>query len=493
MTGSHILLLIGGYFVLLLLISYFTGKNDSNTDFFKAGKQSPWYLVAFGMIGASLSGVTFISVPGWVESSEFSYMQVVFGYLAGYFVIAFILLPLYYRLNVTSIYEYLLGRFGQVSYKIGALSFFVSRVLGASFRLFLVAIVLQQFVFDSWNIPFELTVVLSILLIWVYTFRGGIKTIVWTDTLQTLFMLLSVCLSIYFINQELNWSFSEFLQSEELQAYNQILFTDDFFTKNHFFKSFLGGMFITICMTGLDQDMMQKNLTCRNLKEAQTNMVSFSVVLIVVNFIFLLLGALLFIYANKFNIATPLMDGAPKSDLLFPEIALNSGLGLTVGITFVLGLIAAAYSSADSALTSLTTSFCIDFLNIGKKPEASQKRIRKRTHIWMSGLLIVVVIIFKYILDRNVIDGLLTVATYTYGPLLGLFSFGIFTRYQVKDNYVWLVALVSVLSIVGLANIPADYLGGYMVGYELLPINGLITFIGLYLIRKPKDKTNTDL
>jgi len=493
MTGSHILLLIGGYFVLLLLISYFTGKNDSNTDFFKAGKQSPWYLVAFGMIGASLSGVTFISVPGWVESSEFSYMQVVFGYLAGYFVIAFILLPLYYRLNVTSIYEYLLGRFGQVSYKIGALSFFVSRVLGASFRLFLVAIVLQQFVFDSWNIPFELTVVLSILLIWVYTFRGGIKTIVWTDTLQTLFMLLSVCLSIYFINEELNWSFSEFLQSEELQAYNQIMFTDDFFTKNHFFKSFLGGMFITICMTGLDQDMMQKNLTCRNLKEAQTNMVSFSVVLIVVNFIFLLLGALLFIYANKFNIATPLMDGAPKSDLLFPEIALNSGLGLTVGITFVLGLIAAAYSSADSALTSLTTSFCIDFLNIGKKPEASQKRIRKRTHIWMSGLLIVVVIIFKYILDRNVIDGLLTVATYTYGPLLGLFSFGIFTSYQVKDNYVWAVALVSVLSIIALANLPADYLGGYMVGYELLPINGLITFIGLYLIRKPKDKTNTDL
>jgi len=492
MTGSHILLLIGGYFVLLLLISYFTGKNDSNTDFFKAGKQSPWYLVAFGMIGASLSGVTFISVPGWVESSEFSYMQVVFGYLAGYFVIAFILLPLYYRLNVTSIYEYLLGRFGQVSYKIGALSFFVSRVLGASFRLFLVAIVLQQFVFDSWNVPFELTVVLSILLIWVYTFRGGIKTIVWTDTLQTLFMLLSVCLSIYFINQQLDWSFSDFLQSEELQAYNQILFTDDFFTKNHFFKSFLGGVFITICMTGLDQDMMQKNLTCRNLKEAQTNMVSFSLVLIVVNFIFLLLGALLFIYANKFNIATPLMDGAPKSDLLFPEIALNSGLGLTVGITFVLGLIAAAYSSADSALTSLTTSFCIDFLNIGKKPEASQKRIRQRTHIWMSGLLIVVVIIFKYILDRNVIDGLLTVATYTYGPLLGLFSFGIFTSYQVKDNYVWLVALVSVLSIVGLANIPADYLGGYMVGYELLPINGLITFIGLYLIRQPKGNTSTD-
>jgi Na+/proline symporter len=437
--------------------------------------------------------VTFISVPGWVESSQFSYMQVVFGYLAGYFVIAFILLPLYYRLNVTSIYEYLLGRFGQVSYKIGALSFFVSRVLGASFRLFLVAIVLQQFVFDAWKVPFEVTVILSILLIWVYTFRGGIKTIVWTDTLQTLFMLLSVCLSIYFINEQLDWSFSEFLRSEALQDYNQILFTDDFFTKNHFIKSFLGGMFITICMTGLDQDMMQKNLTCKNLKEAQTNMVSFSVVLIVVNFIFLLLGALLFIYAERFNIATPLMDGAPKPDLLFPEIALNSGLGLTVGITFVLGLIAAAYSSADSALTSLTTSFCIDFLSISKKPEASQKRIRKRTHIWMSALLIVVVIIFKYVLDRNVIDGLLTVATYTYGPLLGLFSFGIFTRFQVKDNYVWVVALISVLSIVLLANLPVDYLGGYEVGYELLPINGLITFIGLYLIRKKKESTKTAL
>ena len=486
MTASHILLLIGGYFLVLLLISYFTGKNDSNADFFKAGKQSPWYLVAFGMIGASLSGVTFISVPGWVESSEFSYMQVVYGYLAGYLVIAFILMPLYYRLNVTSIYEYLLGRFGQVSYKIGALSFFVSRVLGASFRLFLVAIVLQQFVFDAWKVPFEITVVLSILLIWIYTFRGGIKTIVWTDTLQTLFMLVSVGLSIYFINQRLDWSFTEFLRSEELQAYNQILFTDDFSTKTHFLKSFLGGMFITICMTGLDQDMMQKNLTCRNLKEAQTNMVSFSVILIAVNFIFLLLGALLFIYAAKFNIATPMMDGAPKSDLLFPEIALNSGLGITVGITFVLGLIAAAYSSADSALTSLTTSFCIDFLHISKKEPRVQKRVRKRTHVWMSGLLIVVVIIFKYVLDRNVIDGLLTVATYTYGPLLGLFSFGIFTRYQVKDQYVWLVALISVLSIIGLANLPANLLGGYEVGYELLPINGLITFIGLYLIRSPQ-------
>jgi len=487
MTASHILLLIGGYFFLLLLISYFTGKNDSNADFFKAGKQSPWYLVAFGMIGASLSGVTFISVPGWVESSQFSYMQVVFGYLVGYFVVAFILMPIYYRLNVISIYEYLKERFGIVSYKVGALSFFISRVLGASFRLFLVAIVLQQFVFDAWNVPFELTVVLSILLIWIYTFRGGIKTIVWTDTLQTLFMLLSVGLSIYFINSKLDWSFTEFINSEELKEYSKVLFIDDFYAKNHFIKSFIGGMFITICMTGLDQDMMQKNLTCKNLKDAQKNMVSFSLILIVVNFVFLLLGALLFIYADKFHIATPLMDGEPKSDLLFPEIALNSGLGVTVAITFMLGLIAAAYSSADSALTSLTTSFCVDFLGIEQKPKNSQKIIRKKTHIWMSLLLILIVILFKYVLDRNVIDGLLTVATYTYGPLLGLFAFGIFTTYKIQDNYVWIVAITSVLLVIGIANIPPAYLGGYAVGYELLPVNGLFTFIGLYIIRR---KTN---
>ncbi|MBT8264199.1 MAG: sodium:solute symporter, partial [Muriicola sp.] len=452
MNATNILLLIGAYFLVLVLISYFTGRNDSNTDFFKAGKQSPWFVVAFGMIGASLSGVTFISVPGWVASSEFSYMQVVFGYLVGYFVIAFILMPIYYKLNVTSIYEYLQQRFGVVSYKIGAFSFFISRVLGASFRLFLVAIVLQQFIFDAWNVPFELTVILSILLIWIYTFKGGIKTIVWTDTLQTLFMLLSVGFSIYFINQKLDWSFMEFLGSEELKEYNTILFTDNFFEKNHFIKSFFGGMFITICMTGLDQDMMQKNLTCKTLGDAQKNMVSFSIVLIVVNFIFLLLGALLFIYADKFNVGLPLMDGAPKSDLLFPEIALNTGLGTTVAVTFILGLIAAAYSSADSALTSLTTSFCVDFLNIEKRDPKQQKIVRKTTHVWMSVLLVLVVIAFKYILDRNVIDGLLTVATYTYGPLLGLFAFGILTKRSIKDKYVWIVALLSVVIIMTVAN-----------------------------------------
>ena len=486
MTPLHILALIGSYFLVLLLISYFTGRNDSNDDFFRAGKSAPWFLVAFGMIGASLSGVTFISVPGSVESASFSYMQVVLGYLTGYLVIAFVLLPIYYRLNVTSIYEYLEDRFGWMSYKVGALSFFVSRVLGASFRLFLVAIVLQQFVFDAWGVPFELTVVLSILLIWVYTFRGGIKTIVWTDTLQTLFMLVSVGLSIYFINQKLGWGFSDFLASEELRNYSKTWFTESWADRNHLVKSFIGGMFITICMTGLDQDMMQKNLTCKSLGDARKNMISFSIVLVAVNLVFLLLGALLFIYAETFSIGIPEMDGSPKSDLLFPEIALNSGLGMSVAIPFMLGLIAAAYSSADSALTSLTTSFCVDFLGIEKQPESRRKQLRKRTHIGMSLLLIAVVILFKYVLDRNVIDGLLTVATYTYGPLLGLFSFGILTRHPLKDRLVWVVALGVILLMIGIANTPAQWLGGYQIGYELLPLNGLLTFLGLWLIREKK-------
>jgi SSS family transporter len=484
MSSFLILTLLLGYFLVLIMISYVTGKNDSNVDFFKAGKQSPWYLVAFGMIGASLSGVTFISVPGWVEASQFSYFQVVLGYMVGYVVVAFVLLPVYYKLNLTSIYEYLFQRFGVVSHKTGAFFFFISRVLGAAFRLYLVAIVLQQFIFSEWNVPFEITVIISILLIWVYTFKGGIKTIVWTDTLQTLFMITAVILSIYFITNSLGWSFSEFLDSEELKSYSSIFNTDSILDKNYFLKSFFGGLFVTICMTGLDQDMMQKNLTCKSLKDAQKNMLSFSVVLTLVTFLFLLLGALLFIYAKQNSIAVPLLDGKPKTDLLFPEIALNSGLGITLGITFILGLIAAAYSSADSALTSLTTSFCVDILDLKGKSEQQQKLIRKNTHIGMSILLVVVIIAFKYILNSNVINSLLTVAGYTYGPLLGLFAFGIFTNYKIKDRYVWMVSLTSVIIVFVLGSIPSNYIGGYVIGYELLPLNGLFTFLGLILIRR---------
>ena len=483
-TPAFILALIVGYFVVLLGISYFTGKDDNNAVFFTANRNAPWYLVAFGMVGASLSGVTFISVPGWIENTQFHYFQVVLGYMFGYFVVAYVLLPVYYKNNLVSIYGYLDTRLGSNSHKAGAFFFFVSRVLGAAFRLFLVAIVMQQFIFDAWAIPFEVTVVISIVLIWIYTYKGGIKTIVWTDTLQTAMMLLAVFLSIIYINQALGWSFIEFLGSTEFDAYNSIFVTDSFLNRSHVLKSFIGGAFITICMTGLDQDMMQKNLSCRNLKDAQKNMLAFSVVLVLVTGLFMLLGALLFIYAKREGISIPLMDGAPKTDLLFPEIALNSQLGVGVAVTFILGLIAAAYSSADSALTSLTTSFCVDFLSLENRSEEAQKRVRKKTHIGMSVLLILVVILFKHVLDRNVIDGLLTVAGYTYGPLLGLFAFGIFTSYAIKDKWVWPVVFTSVILTSLLGSIDAASLGGYQIGYELLPLNGLFTFLGLVLIRR---------
>tara|TARA_B100000963_G_scaffold69042_1_gene57312 strand:- start:1835 stop:3307 length:1473 start_codon:yes stop_codon:yes gene_type:complete len=486
---AFLLVLILGYFALLMVIAYLTGKQADNQTFFTANRSSPWYLVAFGMVGASLSGVTFISVPGWVGDSGFSYFQVVLGYWAGYFVVSFVLLPVYYHQNLTSIYEYLQDRFGYNSHKVGAVSFFISRVLGASFRLFLVAIVLQQFIFDAWGIPFEITVVLSIVLIWVYTQKGGIKTIVWTDTLQTLLMLTAVGLTLYHLGNALNLNLSEILTENRFQNYTHTWITGDLMVRNHFLKSFIGGVFITICMTGLDQDMMQKNLTCRNLKAAQINMVVFSLVLIVVTFLFLLLGAMIFLYAEQNQIMIPLMEGSPKTDLLFPEVAINGGLGLGVGIIFILGLIAAAYSSADSALTSLTTSFCIDFLKIDQNSEDQQKKIRKQTHLGMSFVLVVVVILFKYILDRNVIDGLLTVASYTYGPLLGLFAFGIFTPFQIHDRKVWVVVLLSILLIVFVGNLSPETLGGYQIGYELLPLNGLLTFLGLLLIRQKKTTT----
>ena len=486
---AFILILILGYFALLVIIAYLTGKQADNQTFFTANRSSPWYLVAFGMVGASLSGVTFISVPGWVGDSGFSYFQVVLGYWAGYFVVAFVLLPIYYHQNLTSIYEYLQYRFGYNSHKVGAVSFFVSRVLGASFRLFLVAIVLQQFIFDAWGLPFEITVILSVVLIWVYTHKGGIKTIVWTDTLQTLLMLTAVGLTLYHLGNALNLNLSEILTENRFQNYTRTWVTGDLMVRNHFLKSFIGGVFITICMTGLDQDMMQKNLTCTSLKAAQINMVVFSLVLIVVTFLFLLLGAMIFLYAEQNQIMIPLMEGSPKTDLLFPEVAINGGLGLVVGVIFILGLIAAAYSSADSALTSLTTSFCIDFLKLDEFSEDQQKKIRKQTHLGMSLVLVVVVILFKYVLDRNVIDGLLTAASYTYGPLLGLFAFGIFTPFQIQDRRVWIIVILSILLIVLVGNLSPESLGGYEIGYELLPLNGLLTFLGLMLIRQKKTTT----
>ena len=484
MKPLTILAVIGSYFLVLYVISYLTGKDDSNEAFFKANKKSPWLLVAFGMIGATLSGVTFISVPGTVEDQKFGYMQMVFGYIFGTLIVAYVLLPIYYKHNVTSIYQYLNKRLGSTSHKIGAAFFLVSRTIGAAFRIFLVALALQYLIFEQWGIPFIVTVVFSILLIWVYTHRGGIKTIVFTDTLQTFFMLSAVILSIYFINDKIGWSFIEFFNSEELKNYNKILFTDDFNDKSHFIKQFLGGIFITVAMTGVDQDMMQKNLTCRNLKEAQKNMLTMISLLFVVNFIFLLLGALLYIYASKFSLEVPVIDGIRRTDLLFPMIAVKSNLGTPLAIVFILGIIAAAYSSADSALTSLTTSFCVDFLDIENKKNEQQKRLRKNVHIIVSAVLVIIVVLFNEVLEMNVITGLFTIASYTYGPLVGLFFFGIFTRYNVQENYVLLVCLISLALSYALNTYSQDLFNGYQFSFELLGFNALFTFLGLYLIRK---------
>lgn len=462
------------YFGALITISFLTGKDDSNDSFFKGKKQSPWYVVAFGMIGASLSGVTFISVPGWVATSQFSYMQMVLGYLAGYAVISYVLLPLYYKLNLTSIYSYLEQRFGNSSYKTGAFYFLLSRVIGASFRLFLVAESLYIAVFQPMGLPFWVAVLVAVLLIWVYTYRSGIKTIIWTDTLQTASMLLAVLVTIWVIKDHFEWGMGELISNVRASDYSQWFFTDAS-DKRFFLKQFLAGMFITISMTGLDQDMMQKNLTCRSLKDAQKNMLWFSVILVFANLLFLSLGVLLFKFA----------DGAGYADLsgdqLYPTLALSGDLGPIAGVLFIVGLVAAAYSSADSALTSLTTSFCVDFLGMEKNPKDSDKQTRKYVHIAFSGLLFIVIIIFKMINDKSVIAQLFTVAGYTYGPLLGMYAFGLFTSLKPKDILVPVICVVSPVTTFILKDVSTRYFG-YEIGFELLLINGLITFLGLWLI-----------
>jgi len=481
MEPIYIIALILGYFGILMLISYVTGKSGSNTDFFKAGKQSPWYLVAFGMIGTSLSGVTFISVPGWVETSSFSYFQVVLGYTVGYAVIGLILLPLYYRLNLTSIYTYLESRFGYYAYKTGASFFLISRIVGASFRLYLVAIVLQQLVFDAMGVDFWITVSITILLIWLYTFKGGIKTIVWTDTLQTLFMLIAVGVAIYSVSGALGVSGTALFDVIAQSDYSQIFFFDDINSGDHFIKQFVSGAFIAIVMTGLDQDMMQKNLTCRNLKDAQKNMFWFTVVLTIVNMVFLALGVLLTTYAEQQGIDT-------KADKLFPAIAVQSGLGIGLAIVFLLGLIAAAYSSADSALTALTTSFSIDILDIEKKHSVEkQVQIRKRIHILMSFVLMVVILSFNYLIaDESVIKKLFTFAGYTYGPLLGLYSFGLFSKWQVKDKLIPYIAIASPI-LAGIISYYSKALFGFEFNFFILILNGALTYLGLVLIRRKQD------
>jgi solute:Na+ symporter, SSS family len=472
-----------GYSLILLGVSMFTSVKATNKSFFLGNKQSPWFVVAYGMVGASLSGVTFISIPGWVGASQFSYMMVVIGYLLGYFAIARILLPLYYKMNLTSIYAYLESRFGFWSHKTGAFYFLLSRIIGASFRMFLVVNVLQIFVFDAWNIPFGVTIALFILLIWLYTFRGGIRTIVWTDTLQTTFMLLAVGISVYLISVRMNLQLSGLISMVIDSDYSKIIVTD-WQDKRFFLKQFFSGAFIAIVMTGLDQDMMQKNLSCRNLKDAQKNMITLSWILVPVNLLFLSLGAILFIYAGQAGIGIP-----DLTDDLFPTIAIQH-LGAFSGIVFLIGLVAAAYSSADSALTALTTSFTVDFLGIEKKDQLSEKqktRTRKQVHIVISIVVLFVIFLFRAINDQAVIEKLFTIAGYTYGPLLGLFAFGLFTEWKVRDKWVPLVALLSPVICYFLSISSEVMLNGYKFGFELLIVNGLLTFTGLFLLREKRE------
>ncbi|MCB0738485.1 MAG: sodium:solute symporter [Bacteroidetes bacterium] len=497
MSPFLILGVLIGYFSLLFVISYFTGKNSTHADFFIGGKSSKWYVVAFGMIGASLSGVTFISIPGKVGADGFSYMQMVLGYLLGYVVIAQVLLPLYYRLNLTSIYGYLERRYGVLAHKTGAAFFLISRVIGASCRLFLVAMVLDAFVCQPLGIPFWLTSSLTILLIWVYSLKGGIKTIVWTDTLQTAFMLLALVIAVFSISSELNLSLGEMVTQIKDSSYSKTFF-GDWGSSEHFLKMFLSGMFITITMTGLDQDMMQKNLSVKTLKDSQKNMYWMSLSLVPVNLLFLALGALLFIYGIETGVISThykevangtmdspilaLQNGQMLSltpDKLFPYLAINH-LGAFVGIVFIIGLVAAAYSSADSALTSLTTSFCIDFLGFQKKEYPA--RTRYLVHVGFSVVLIVAILVIKELSGQNksLIDQLFTLAGYTYGPLLGLFAFGLMSKRITKDIAIPFMAIACIiLTYFSTGWLKSEF--DFNIGHARLLLNGGLMFLGLWL------------
>ncbi len=480
MYSAIIISVVLGYFVLLLLVSFFTSRKADNEDFFVGGRKSSWLVVSYGMIGASLSGITFISVPGWVLTNKFAYFQMVLGYVLGYAFIAGVLLPVYYSLKLTSIYSYLGDRFGPVSEKTGSVFFLISRLIGASLRLFVVVSVLQYLVLDALGVPIWVTVVITIMLIWIYTYRGGIKTIVWTDTLQTTFMLLAVAGTFVVLLDMAGWSFAGFWHKAVDSGIIKTFFFDDWKDGRYFWKQFLSGAFITIVMTGLDQDMMQKNLSCKTLAEAKKNVYLLSVSLVVVNFIFLLLGALLVIYASEHGI------DVTDSDNLYSAVLMSTGNVLLL-VIFVIGLIAAAFSSADSALTALTTSFTIDILEAHKKyDEEGLKKVRIFSHLVISGLVILIVLVFAAIKDDAVISSLFKIAGYTYGPLLGLYFAGLFTNIKANDKLVPYIAVFSIVLSYFAENYVSRLISGYKVSFELLIFNGMVTFVLLLVLRRKK-------
>ena len=482
LTPMVLLMVIVGYFALLSLISIKTSKGADNLDFFNGHKQSPWFVVAFGMVGASLSGVTFISLPGSVYSASFSYIQMIMGYAFGYLFIMYVLLPLYYRRNLISIYGYLNQRFGFYSQKTGSVFFILSRIIGASFRMYLMTMVLHDFVFVHFGIPFWLTVLFSLFLIWSYTVKAGIKTIIWTDTLQTFFMIVAVVVAFVTMTSQLEMSFSSAITAIKNSDYSQTFFFEGGWSdKLNFFKLFLGGAFMAIVMTGLDQDMMQKNLSCKTLKESQKNMKWFFVVLVIVNIMIMALGALLYIYSAKQGINLPLNADTGKiiTDKVFPALALNH-LPAYLGVVFLIGLLAAAYSSADSALTSLTTSFCIDILD----KVNVQKSQRIAIHIGFTLAIFATILMFRYFMEASAIHNLFRVAGFTYGPILGMFAFGLLTRKKINDKFVPFIAVLAPILTYIIDVNSVQLLGGYKFGFELLLLNGIIMFIGLFLLTK---------
>lgn len=476
MNSYLILLIIALYFGLLLFIAWLTGRNSSNEAFFLGNRKSPWYIVSIGMVGTSLSGVTFVSVPGMVRGIDMTYMQTVLGFFVGYILIAQVLLPLYYKLQLTSIYSYLEERIGRYSYKTGASFFLLSKIVGAAARLYLVVLILQHYVFSTWNIPFGVTVVISIFLVWLYTFRSGIKTIIWTDTIQAICLVAMLVVIIWQVKDKLGLDMAGMVDAIGNDPHFRIFEFSDWHSTQHFAKQFFSGIFITIVMTGLDQDMMQKNLSCKSLKDAQKNMYTYGFAFTPVNFLFLSLGVLLLILAEKEQIALPAM-----SDDILPMFCTSGILGSSILIFFTIGIIAAAFSSADSALTALTTSFCVDILGVTHQETRQAKRTRLKVHLLISILFALIIIIIREVNDRSIIDAIYMIASYTYGPLLGLFVFGLFTQKHPRDKFVPYICIASPLICFSTSYLVEKHIG-YTFGYEMLMLNGLITFMGLWLL-----------
>ena len=483
MTPALVLVTVAAYFTVLFAVAYVTGRKADNQGFFVGNRKSPWFVVAFAMIGSSISGVTFISVPGWVATSHFSYMQMVLGFLTGQLIIAFVLIPLFYRMRLVSIYEYLENRFGASSYKTGAWFFFISKMLGAAVRIFLVCIVMQLLVFEPLGIGFVWNVAATMALVWLYTFRGGVKSLIWTDSLKTFCLVVSVVLCICYIASDLQLGFGQMVRTIAVHDYSQVFFFDDINDKRYFFKQFLAGVFTVIAMSGLDQDMMQRNLSCKNFKDSQKNMITSVISQFFVILLFLMLGVLLYIFAANQQIAVE------KSDELFPLIATGNYFPAIVGILFIIGLISSAYSAAGSALTALTTSFTVDILGTKGKSEETVVKMRKKVHIGMAVVMGITIFVFNLLNNTSVIDAVYILASYTYGPILGLFAFGIFMKQQVRDKYIPLVAIASPVLCFILQKNSEAWFGGYQFSYELLIFNALFTFIGLCLLIR-KDKKN---